>query len=222
MASWQVVELGPLGAIVELIERISRMLPDTAADRALLDARAAATRLDREAITPVFEAVGRDEYWAARDGLFEQGADHWLSLVHDLVASFKRVDPGILADLRDGEAASRAIEKLERQPPRWLSAAARTDLREGFELGLRLEKRFPSPAGAEPPSRLPSISPADDPRLQRIGASVLLLGLWSTFMVAGRRPRSDEVADSIARNFAAILGGYAGMTGLAQPPPADE
>jgi hypothetical protein len=117
----------------------------------------------------------------------------------------------------------REIENtFARQPPHFLSEAAREGLRHGLEFERRLAQTvrpalLASTKGLQKAMKVPRAVPKRD---AQILASHVLLSFWSSALVAGKRPASDEVANSIAKNYENILGGLLVLTRV-EPPPVE-
>jgi len=214
MSQATVSEFGPVlpaFGFERLRAALSRLTGETAAAD---HARAKAWQLDAEAIRPAFQASSREKYWAIRDAMFAT-PERWLVLYSETIAAIGQAESKAAPV---AEAPTDALDRFERSPPRFLSADARRHLVEAMRRLARLpgaDALVLAPAGA-----LPADAPA---RLRRMAGSALLLSLWAGLMIHGTRPQSDEVADSIAQNYANLLSGFAGMAHVAgSPADADE
>jgi hypothetical protein len=172
-------------------------------------AKARAYEIQEALVVPVLKARSRDEYWEIRDKMFSDP-----QRAFELADEFRK-----LADhlgIAKGEPCGRALlDRLDRYPPPFMGPEHRAALQEGFAL-LYHPLHVPSCVEGEPEwSRaepgLSEIAKPCDERFRRILASVLLLSLWASALACGLRPQSDDVSESVARNFADVMAGFRGM-----------
>jgi hypothetical protein len=175
--------------------------------------------IENEALRPVFEAKSRADYWSLRDQLFMAG-ELWPSRVFAVFEDIEKLD---------GPAASPPVEikdiiQLAMDPPAFLSERARMHIAKGLRYHEQIismvheavkKQVEPSIHGNPPRVDVPE-------RMSRINASIVLFQVWVGELLHGRRPASDDVADSIAQNFANVMGGAVGMLAISAAGGVDE
>jgi hypothetical protein len=202
--------------IVAVLDRLlGKGAKDAGADPRVREARAKARQIRDQLVRPIFEASSREAYWEARDRLLAS-RDYVLQLLEN----FFRVVQDVPADLRPGRNDPGALEILEKHPPPHLAATAREYLLEGLQLERQLQRQFER-IYRETRERLPEVrdAPSGSDAVQML-VSYELFSLWATLLALGDRPKDDEIAESIAKNFANAVAVYLGV--LMAPGASDE
>ncbi len=196
----------------EEASRLRKAVRSAFSQAELEEIQAAHWRLEQELLRPVMRAPSKEAYWATRDEMFRRGL-YCINLSAGFHGVLQRKLQPAIPPIQD--LLGRAEKAFDSQPPRFLSAAARENLRRGFEvdrqISLEVERRpnggtlVPSVDGIEEVrAALSSLNPDDAQRHAQIVASHFLLGFWAGAIMSGERPASDEVTESIARNYADV------------------
>jgi len=199
----------PLAGLLDAVKRVV-----SSASEAL--ARAEQTRADEmleafaeQVFKPIWTASSREEFWERRDAMFRRGI-YWLELLSRVIQGVAKQ-----SELYGKNEGQQPLRQLEQNPPRFLSARARAYLIDGFRMLEAVISRPENAAQREGVAQgKPFLIPEElrnNPRSGRVAGSIFLLEAWATLLASGVQPRSDEVAESIAKNFANVYGGLVGI-----------